>query len=365
MFLLRPMRKKKLLSHKQNMIPSKRSVEYFLRIDIIHILSYAPTTLFQLMVTCRRLHSYLKHHNTLWLVLLARLRGDCAVCWRESQDFCRRTGSTNHDEMKTRIAHLCARREWRVRFSSRVFILPSLPLPSSSPSTLLSPIILAQKESVTPRKFVVCRKSNQVVPIQSNLPLPLKSTESSMVALLNTFLALEFPSLLIGGKWGCKHYHSKLEGTHDTLLNTIKTSGWTREHIMDKKRIETKTLEGKIVHNLSVAVGGDGGPVGVFWHSIVLRSFANMTHYTQATFGNMFDDDDTFVSLLVAIKLHHCVKEGGGSGSRREEGGQGRVSICARVAGAVIMPNSEYNTDWISRVSDYETESDDDFPSDE
>ena len=293
------------------------------------------------------------------------------MCWHEGQEFCRHTGSTNRDELKTRIAHICARREWRVRFSSRVFTLPSEVSPPTSPSILLSPIILAQKEAVTLVKRV-CRKSNQVAPVQSLPPAPLKSTESSMVALLNTFLALEFPSLLIGGKRHCKHYHSKLEGTHEMLLNTIKASGWTREHILDKKSIATKTLEGKVVHNLSVAVGGDGGPVGVFWHSIVLRAFSNVTHYAQATFGNMLDDDeDTFVTLLVAVKLHRYVypKKEGGRGERREEDkqGQGRVSICARVAGAVIMPNSEYSeysTGWIGRVSDYEAESDDDFPSD-
>ena len=361
MFLLQPLRKKKMLpTNKQT---SNRSVEYFLRIDIISILSYAPATLFPLMITCRRLHSYLKHHSYLWLLLLAHLREDCAICWHESQDFCHLVGSSHRDELKTRIAHICARREWRVRFSSRVFTLPS-PLTLTPPSsTVLSPVILPQKESTSPMKRV-CRKSNQVAPIQSVQPIPLQSTESSMVALLNTFLALEFPSLLIGGKRDCKHYHSKFEGTHDTLLNTIKMSGWTREQIMDKKSIATKTLEGKVVHNLSVAVGGNGGPSGVFWHSIVVRSFSNMTHYTQAAFGNMFDDDEdaTYVSMLVAVKLHRCVnpKKGRG-GMNREEGGQAS-SICARVAGAVIIPNSEYGTDWIDRVADYDVESDDDFP---
>ena len=172
MFLLQPFCKKKLHPKRKCTVASKRSVEYFLRIDIINILSYSPSSLFQLMVTCRRLHTYLKHHDTLWLVLLARLRGDCAVCWHEGQEFCRHTGTTNRDELTTRIAHICARREWRVRFSSRVFTLPSEVSPPTSPSILLSPIILAQKEAVTLVKRV-CRKSNQVAPVQSLPPAPL------------------------------------------------------------------------------------------------------------------------------------------------------------------------------------------------
>ena len=342
MFFRHPLRKNSLLVKKKTAIASKKCVEYFFQIDIINILSFAPATLFPLMITCRRIFSYLKHHSYLWLVLLARLRVDCAICWHESQDFCRFVGSSYRDELKTRIAHICARREWRVRFSSRVFTLPS------SPASVPSPVIIPQKELTTPMKRV-CRKNNQIAPMQSVDPIPLQSTENSMVALLNIFLALEFPSLIIGGKRDCKHYHSKFEGSHDTLLNTIKMGGWTREHI-----IATKSLEGKVVHNLSVAVGGDGRPIGVIWHSIVLRSFSTITHYTQATFGNVFaDDDDTFVSLLVAIKLHRCVYP---KTEKRDQ-----ASFCARVAGAVIMPNSEYGMDWIGRVSDYEAESDDDF----
>ena len=205
-------------------------------------------------------------------------------------------------------------------------------------------------------------KLSRVVPLApsaggSNVEQPaISATASSMAALLDTFLLLEFPSLIIGGKRERKHFHCSLRSAseHQHMFK-IKASGWYREKVRSSTECDncassTCCLERQVAKGLSDAVGGHGDPTGIYWHSIALRSFRTYTHYLL----HQVDDDDgspdygPLRQLLVAVKLYRGMKGG-------------KVAICARVAGAIVVPSKltcrPYT--WIDRITDLEDDGDD------
>ena len=202
-------------------------------------------------------------------------------------------------------------------------------------------------------------KLSRIVPIAStnsdDVQLVISASENSMTALLDTFLMLEFPTLIIGGKRERKHFHCSLGSVSEPQrMFKIKASGWYSENVLSQAKRDSSgrsCLEWQLTRDLSDAVGGHGNPSGIYWHSIVLRSYRSYAHYLLSA----MDDNEVEVDygplrqLLVAVKLYQSMRGD-------------KTAICARVAGAIVLPCKlvcrRYS--WVDRVTDLENDDDDD-----
>lgn len=318
------------------------------------LLSFSPESLFNLLVTNKRLSSILIKNELLWTTLLHKLRNDCAVCWQEGKDFQQWVGCSARDELRMRLAHRRIRKEWCVKFSSRVLTC------MDDPTERLSfHIIYPQSETKKVIHKTPAYKLSRIVPIAStnsdDMQLTISASENSMTALLDTFLMLEFPTLIIGGKRERKHSHCSLRcvGEQQSMFK-IKASGWYSENVLSKAKCDSggsSSLERQVTRDLSDAVGGHGSPSGIYWHSIVLRSYRSYAHYLLSA----VDDNEVEVDygplrqLLVAVKLYQSMRGA-------------KMMISARVAGAIVLPCKRIyrGYSWVDRVTDLENDGDDD-----
>jgi hypothetical protein len=311
------------------------------------------------LVINKRLTSILVKNEWLWIALLHKLRGDCVLCWHEGKDFRQWVGCAARDELRMRISHIRLRKEWSVKFSSRVFFQNAA---DGSALTSNHVLLHPQKKPIEVVHKKPTYKLSRVVPLapsagEKEEQPAISATESSMAALLDTFLLLEFPSLIIGGKRERKHFHcSQRSASERQHMFKIKASGWYREKVRSSTEYESCTkstcsLERQVARDLSDAVGGHGNPTGIYWHSIALRSFRTYTHYLL----HQIDDDDgspeygPLRQLLVAVKLYRGMKDG-------------KVAVCARVAGAIVLPSRLICRcyTWVDRITDIEDDGDDD-----
>jgi len=103
---------------------SRSALNYLQRIPIVLIVAFVPNALYSLVVCNSRMHAFLTKEDSVWSFYLMHFREDCSTCWADGAELCKLAGLSPRSELRARIAQRRCRAQWRVKFSTRVFIHP-------------------------------------------------------------------------------------------------------------------------------------------------------------------------------------------------------------------------------------------------